>query len=104
MFGLVGIVVLMGVMKRVLDAPPEPIVAVTVVVFLLMLFLEAVFLRLLFRGRRSAEPDVNPPSIKGHATKELDSTQPRSLGEPVSSVTEHTTRAFDPVYIDKTKQ
>jgi hypothetical protein len=103
-FGLAAIIVLMGVMKTVLDAPPEAIVAATLVCLLIMLFLEGVILRLLFRRPlRSKKPD-NSANPKGSPTKELDGTQPRSLPEPVSSVTEHTTRAFDPLYVERQKQ
>ena len=101
--GTAVITVLMGVMKRVLDAPPEPIVAVTALCFLIMLFIEAVLLRLLFRRPRAAKA-ADKTLSKSHATKELDAGNAQSLGEPVSSVTEHTPRAFDPIYIDRHKQ
>ena len=35
---------------------------------------------------------------KGPATRELDAAPQQVLPEPMPSVTEHTTRAFDPVY------
>jgi hypothetical protein len=34
-------------------------------------------------------------------TKELDAAQPRALPEPVPSVTEHTTRTFEPLYSER---
>jgi hypothetical protein len=101
-FGTAIMTVMMGVLKRVLDAPPEAIVAVTGLCFLLMLFIEAVLLRLLFRSPRVAKgPDKT--LSKSHATKELDAGSPQSLGQP-ASVTENTTRAFDPIYVDRQKQ
>jgi hypothetical protein len=37
-------------------------------------------------------------AAKEAATKELDAAQARALPEPVPSVTEHTTRSFEPIY------
>ena len=102
--GLAAITVLMGVMKSVLEIPGDRILAFSLVPFLIMLLLEGVFLRLLFRRRRGdGKPggDVRP---KSQATKELDAAQTRTLPEPVPSVTEHTTRVLDPVYNERTTE
>jgi hypothetical protein len=63
--------------------------------------LEGVFITLLFRGpRRKKEPtqtnQLHPPKTE----EELRALPDR--GEPIPSVTEHTTRAFD--YIPKSKE
>ena len=99
--GLALITVLMGVMKSVLDLPVERILAFTLVPFLIMLALEGVFLRLLFRRKRGAEKAGHTVRLKGQATKELDAAQARVLPEPVPSVTEHTTRTFEPIYSER---
>jgi hypothetical protein len=69
--------------------------------FLIMLSLEGVFIRLLLRRKRGAA-EAGATVFNGQATKELDATQARALPEPVPSVTEHTTRAFEPLYRERT--
>lgn len=96
-FGLVAITMLMGMMKAVLNFSVAPIVAFASLSFLIMIVLEGVFIRLLLTGRHGARKDGDVP-LKGHATKELDAAQAPGLPEPVPSVTEHTTRAFEPIY------
>ena len=98
--GLAAIIVLMGVMKTVLELPADRVLGFTLVPFLIMLLLEGVFLRLLFRRRRRKKEDT--VLFKGQATKELDAAQAGVLPEPVSSVTEHTTRVLDPIYNERT--
>jgi hypothetical protein len=102
--GLAAITVLMGVMKTALGLPADRVLAFSLVPLLIMLFLEAVFIRLLFRRKRGTEEAGRTVQLKGPATKELDATQARELPEPMPSVTEHTTRAFDPIYTDRTSK
>ncbi len=99
--GLAAITVLMGMMKSVLDLPAERILAFALVPLLIMLLLEGVFLRLLFRRKRGTEQAGDTGQLKGQATKELDAAQARVLPEPAQSVTEHTTRALEPAYNDR---
>ena len=101
-FGLGAITVLMGMMKAILHFDYGPIVAFALLSFLIMLSLEGVFIRLLFRRRRGAEEAGDTALSKGQATRELDSA--RALSEPMPSVTEHTTRAFDPIYTEREHQ
>ena len=103
-FGLVAITVLMGTMKAVLDLHVGQILAFTLLSFLIMLFIEGVCLRLLLSRKRGTEEAGDTVLLKGQATKELDAAQARGLPEPVPSVTEHTTRAFDPVYNERTSK
>ena len=103
-FGLVAITMLMGVMKAVLHLDVGQILAFTLLSFLIMLSLEGVFIRLLLRRKRGAEEAGDTVLLKGQATKELDAAQARVLPEPVPSVTEHTTRAFEPVYNERTSK
>lgn len=102
--GLGAITVLMGVMKAVLNFDLELILAFTLLSFLVMLSIEGVIVRLLLRRRRGAEEAGDTVPLKGQATRELDAAQARALPEPVPSVTEHTTRAFEPVYNDRTSK
>ena len=101
--GLLAISILIGVMKSVLDFNAGQILAFALLSFLIMLFLEGVFLRLLFRRTGGAAASESLP-VKGHATKELDAANARALPEPVPSVTENTTRTFDPIYTERTSK
>jgi len=103
-FGLLAITVLMGVMKAVLGLSVGWIVAFTLLSFLIMLVLEGVFIRLLLHRKRAAGAESNSLLLKKQATKELDAAQPRVLQEPMPSVTEHTTRAFEPIQSKRTSE
>jgi hypothetical protein len=94
--GTVAIMMLMGILKEVLDLPAERVLAITLVPFLLMLFIEGVFLRLLFRRKHSAKQPRDTDYLRANTTKELDAAHARMLPN-VPSVTEHTTRTFDPI-------
>jgi hypothetical protein len=94
----------MGVMKAVLRFELGPIFAFTLLSFLIMLLVEGVIVRLLFRRKRGAEDAGDIVQLKGQATKELDAAQARALPEHLPSVTEHTTRAFDPSYPERTSK
>jgi hypothetical protein len=100
-FGLVAITMLMGVMKVVLEMPVERVLAFSLVPLLLLLIVEGVFIRLLLSSKRGIAEAGNEGSLKGSRTKELDAAQPLGLPQPTPSVTEHTTRAFDPIYTDR---
>jgi len=102
-FGLVAITMLMGMMKAVLQLDAGQILGFAALCFLIMLSLEGVFIRLLFRGRRGKEAGDTVLS-KRQTTKELDAAHARALPEPVPSVTEHTTRAFAPIYPERTSK
>jgi hypothetical protein len=88
---------LIGVMKAVAGFGLPILLAVTVFSFLLMLMVEGVLVGLLMKGRRGAggASDVGRPEEK--TTKELGEAQVWSLPGPAPSVTEHTTRAFEPI-------
>jgi hypothetical protein len=102
--GLGAITVLMGVMKAVLALDVGQILALTLLSFLIMLLIEGVFIGLLLRRKRGADGVGDAVLSKGQATKELDAAQARVLPESMPSVTEHTTRAFDPIYSERTSQ
>jgi hypothetical protein len=88
-------------MKAMLLFEFGPILAITLLSFLTMLSLEGVFIRLLLRRKRGAEEVGDAVHLQGQATRELDAAQARALPEPVPSVTEHTTRAFEPIYRER---
>lgn len=102
--GLMAIIVLMVVMKAVLGLNVGQILAFVLLSFLIMLLVEGVFIRLLFRRPRVTEEAGNMVLLKGQPTKELDAAPARVLPEPVPSVTENTTRAFEPVYNERTSK
>jgi membrane protein implicated in regulation of membrane protease activity len=99
--GLVAITMLIGMMKSVLGANIGQVLAFAMLSFLIMLLLEGVFLRLLFRRKRGPKEAGDTGQLKQQATRELDAAQARVLPEHMSSVTEHTTRAFDPTYPER---
>jgi len=103
-FGLGAITLLMGMMKAVLRLEVGVILAFALLSFLILLSLEGVFIRLLLRRKRGAEETGDAAHLQGQATRELDAAQARVLPEPVPSVTEHTTRAFDPIYPERTSK
>ena len=103
-FGLAAITVMMGVMKTVLQLNVGQILAFALPCFLLMFLLEAVFIRLLFRRKDGAEETGDTMLRKGQATRELDVAQARGLPEPLPSVTENTTRTFDPIFTERTSK
>jgi len=102
-FGLVAITLLMLVMKDVLGNAGQ-VLAFTLLSFLIMLSIEGVIVRLLLRRKRGTEEAGDTMRLKGQAKKELDAAQARALPEPMPSVTEHTTRAFEPVYNERTSK
>ena len=102
--GLAAITMLMGMMKAVLHLNLGLILAFTLLSFLIMLSIEGVIIRLLLRRKRGMEEAGDTVQLKGQATNELDAAQARVLPEPVPSVTEHTTRAFEPVSHERTSK
>jgi len=70
-------------------------------VFLLMLLVESVFISLLLGRRIGVKETRDQGSLKEQTTNELNAAPARVLSEPVPSVTEHTTRAFEPIYMLK---
>jgi hypothetical protein len=97
-FGFVAIVFLMMAMKMV-GLNVGQILGFMILSFLIMLVLEGVFIWQLFRRKRGDDEKGTLPTK--HATKELDAANARVLPEPIPSVTEHTTRAFDPIYSER---
>ena len=103
-FGLGAIIGLMAVMKNLPDFDFGRIMAVTMLSFMFMLLLEVVFIWKLLRRKRSPHELGDTARLPAQTTKELDAAQPRALPEPLPSVTEHTTRAFEPVFRERTSK
>ncbi|MGI9167768.1 MAG: hypothetical protein ACR2G5_15540 [Pyrinomonadaceae bacterium] len=98
--GLGCIIGLMAVMKNY-NFDKGLIIAFTSILLLLTLAIEGVFIWMLWGRRSNTEEVVDTARLKQQATKELDAPQARELPEPVPSVTEHTTRAFEPIYSER---
>lgn len=103
-FGLVAITMLMGVMRAGLGLPADEILVFALLPFLMLIGLEGVFIRLLFRRKRGPEVRGDTLLRKGQRTKELDAAQARGLPEPLPSVTENTTRTLEHVYNERTSK
>jgi|SRR5215212_248574 len=101
-FGFVAIVFLIMAMKMV-GLNVAQILAFMILSFLIMLVVEGVFIWQFLHRKRGAEETGDTVLLKEQSTKELDAAQPRLLPEPVPSVTEHTTRAFEPIYSKRNK-
>src|SRR5215472_5700996 len=99
-FGLIAITILMDVMKTELGFNVGQILAFTILSFLMLLGLEGVFVSLLFRRQRHND-EGETVKLKDRATNELDGGRAPALPESVPSVTEHTTRTFNPVYSER---
>lgn len=100
-FGLLAIAVLLGVMKRVAGFDLPILLAFTMFSFTLMLVVEGLIIRLLLKGGKRAKEAGDTQRLKERRTKEIGEEQPRVLPAFAPSVTEHTTRAFEPIYRER---
>ncbi len=100
-FGLIAIAVLVGMLKAVAGFDFPFLLIAVMLCFLLMFVVEGVLIGLLLKGRRGAKGAGDTARLKEQTTKELGEAQARSLTEPVPSVTEHTTRSFEPLYRER---
>src|SRR5262245_8284501 len=97
--GLGVIIGLVATMREVVGLQPNIVLGITLVCFTLLVLMEALFIYLLLRGRRSRESN-EARQFKQNKTNELTSGAAVGLPPHMDSVTEHTTRAFDPAYIE----
>ncbi|HKG15418.1 MAG TPA: zinc ribbon domain-containing protein [Pyrinomonadaceae bacterium] len=97
-FGLVAITGLLAVLKNGLDFETPQVIPFAIISFVMLFLLEGILIwRLVRRDRHAKAAAPAPPSEQ--TTKGLDAARARALSEGVPpSVTEHTTRAFEPVY------
>jgi len=98
-FGLVAVMFLMMAMKMV-GLNQAQILAFTILSFAMVLLIEGVLIWQLLARKRGAEKGDTALSKK-QTTNELDAAQARLLPEAVPSVTEHTTRAFKPIFSER---
>ena len=99
--GLLAIAVLIGVLKAVAGFDLPFLLAVIMLTFLLMLVVEGVLIGLLLKGKRGVKEAGDTGRLEGQTTKGLGEARARVLTEPVASVTEHTTRTFEPSYSER---
>lgn len=95
--GLPGITFLIFMLNAALRLDSGQVMAFAWTSLILLVALEAVFLFLLLRRRPRQVEAREVDQFKGPQTKELEAKYAGALSEPAPSVTEHTTRAFDPI-------
>jgi membrane protein implicated in regulation of membrane protease activity len=95
--GLPGIAFIVFMLNAALRLDPQQTMAFAWTTLILLVVLEAVFLILLLRRRQRKDESREMNQFKASQTNELEMQHPRALAEPISSVTEHTTRAFDAI-------
>ena len=98
--GLVAISILLGVMKEVLHFDFGPLLVFAFLNFLILISLEGILISRLFRNKAGRGKSDDSSFSAAHITRELEA-QSRGSGEPVSSVTDHTTRTLDPVLSER---
>jgi len=91
--GIGCVIGLMAVMKNY-GLNDGAVLAFSTLIFLLMLGVESVFIWLLLSRRKEVR---QAEQAKKQAARELEQTEQRALPEHLMSVTEHTTRAFEPI-------
>ena len=100
--GLGSIMGLMGILKVQFNAGLGIVTIFSLIILLLMLVVEGVFISLLFGSKSDSNDGKSAMELlKKQTIRELEAAQPHALSEPVASVTEHTTRAFEPIYVQK---
>jgi flagellar basal body-associated protein FliL len=93
---------LMGILKVQFNAGLGTVTIFSLIILLLMLVVEGVFISLLFGSKSDSNDGKSAMELlKKQTTRELEAAQPHALSEPMASVTEHTTRAFEPIYVQK---
>ena len=99
--GIGATIALMALMKDLLGVGSGVIIAFTLTTLLLTFVVTGVFIYLLLRRRRVAKEEGNAEPSNGKATRELEKAQARALPEPLGSVSEQTTRSFEPIYRER---
>src|SRR5215471_2525206 len=99
-FGMIAISIFTGVLKEVLHFEFGPLIAFAFLSFLILIALEGVLISRLFRRKRKTDDLAGQGSVETHVTKEL-AVRSRLSSEPVSSVTDHTTRTLDPIFNER---
>jgi hypothetical protein len=110
-FGTAVITMLLGVLRVMIGLKVEQVLLLGLLPFALLVVLEAILITLLFRRTRVREESGSMLSgntalstnvlPEGQVTNELAAAQRQVLAEPLSSVTDHTTRTFEPIYNER---
>ena len=100
--GLSLIIGLMAVMKNVVGFGPGLIMAIVLLCFALMVVLHGVLIWLFLSARRDERSRIE--LLKERTTQELTGAQAQALHEPLTSVTDPTTRAFDPILAQRNSE
>src|SRR6266550_670826 len=98
--GIGSIFGLMAMMKKLLNFNEGWIIIFTLLIFLLMIVVEGVLIWQLSRQKSNVK-EASEIALKSTETKELGTAQARALAEPMLSVTEQTTRTFEPIYSER---
>lgn len=98
--GIGALLGLMALMKLELHFNDGLILGFSLLGLLPFLAAETVFIWLLIRSISGAKKAGDVSLAKGAATREIGMAQSRALPESAPSVTEHTTRTFEPVLRD----
>ena len=101
--GLGIIIGLMAMMKQALNFSNEWILGIASISFLLLVAIESVLIWLLITRTRAANAERDAELATANVPRELPAADPSGFGEPVSSITDKTTRKFDPVYREKSR-
>ncbi len=96
-FGLIAVMMLMGVMSQMLRASDGVINGFAAVAFFLILLVDALFAFLLLRSKRSPGENADVIQLKEAIRAELHAAQTSGLAQPAGSVTDHTTRTLEAV-------
>ncbi|HLL75295.1 MAG TPA: hypothetical protein VK421_08500 [Pyrinomonadaceae bacterium] len=100
-FGLGVIAMLTGAMKVLAGFDLPVVLALTLLSFVLLFVVEGVLIGLLLKGRRGNEEAGDAGRLGEQTTEVLGEAQARVLPDPVPSVTEHTTRSFEPIHSER---
>ena len=95
--GLPGITFLIFMLNAALRLDSGQVMAFAWTSLLLLVALEAIFVLLLLRRKPLKDEPRHDHEFRGPQTNELEAKRAGVLSEPAPSVTEHTTRAFDPI-------
>jgi len=94
-FGLIAVMMLMGVMSQMLRASDGVINGFAAVAFFLILLVDALFAFLLLRSKKSPGENADVIQLKEAIRAELHAAQTSGLAQPAGSVTDHTTRTLE---------
>jgi hypothetical protein len=99
--GLGGLIGLIAVMKHY-GLNEGLVIASALTVFAFMLVIESIFIGVLLKKSGLSEAREKKRT-KPKQTKELEGSTPPALPEHLTSVTENTTRSFEPVFRERSK-